>query len=130
METFVKNNFSQNLIRILKGSLISIVITVFLLFLFAVLLTFTNISENIINPVVILVNAISILIGSSISTLNLKKNGLLNGGCIGIIYVLFIYLISSIIGIGFSNFNLTSVIMIIASIVAGMLGGIIGVNIK
>lgn len=127
MENLNKNELSSNLIRIVKGSITSIVITLILLFVFAILLTYTNIQENVINPVVIVITAISILIGSSVSTLKIKKNGLLNGALVGIIYILTIYLISSITVSGFSC-NINTIIMIGSSIIAGMLGGIIGVN--
>lgn len=59
----------------------------------------------------------------------IKKNGIINGGVIGFIYILLIYLISSITGVGFS-ININSIIMIICAVLAGMVGGIIGVNIK
>lgn len=129
MENLDKNELSSNLIRIIKGSIASIVITLILLFIFAILLTYTSLQENVINPVVIVITAISILIGSSISTLKIKKNGLLNGALVGIIYIVTIYLISSITGSGF-NCNINTIIMMISSVIAGMIGGIIGVNLN
>ena len=104
-------------------------ITLLLLFIFAVLLTYTNIAESVIKPVIIIVTAISILIGSSLSTLKIKKNGLLNGAIVGFIYIFSLYIISSITGSGF-NLNIISIIMLVASVVAGMVGGIIGVNLN
>lgn len=129
METLNKEEIKQNIIRILKGSVTSILLTIILLFIFAIILTYTNLQENIMPAVVIIITAISILIGSSISTLKIKKNGLLNGAMVGIIYILSIYLISSIIGMDFSC-NTNSIIMMVAGIVAGMIGGIIGVNLN
>jgi len=129
MENLDKNEISANLIRVVKGSVTAIIITLILLFVFAALLTYTKLQENIISPVVIIVTAISILIGSSISTLKIKKNGLLNGALVGIIYIITIYLISSITGSGFAC-NINTIIMMVASIISGMLGGIIGVNLN
>ena len=129
MENIDKSEFSLNLTRIIKGSVTAIIITLILLFVFAILLTYTNIQENLINPVVIVITAISILIGSSISTLKIKKNGLINGGLVGIIYILTIYLISSLTGSGFEC-NINTIIMMVSSVIAGMLGGIIGVNLN
>ena len=126
MEVVNENKALKNVMRIIKGTAISLVITLILLLLFAVLLTATSIQENTINPVIIIITAISILIGSSISTLKIKKNGLLNGGVVGLTYILIMYIISSITT-GFS-LNLYSIIMIISSIIAGIVGGIIGVN--
>ena len=121
MENLTKNEFSQNFIRILKGSIVSLIITLVLLFIFACVLTFTKVQETTIKPVVIIISSISILIGSSVSTLKIKKNGLINGGCTGFIYIISIYLLSSITGSGFS-LNISSIIMILACIFGGMLG--------
>ncbi len=129
MNSINENEFTKNIIRIIKGSVTAIILTLLLLLIFAIILTYTSLNENVINPVIIVISVISILIGSSISTLKISKNGLLNGGLVGIIYILTIYLLSSITSSGF-GINLYSIIMIILSIIAGMIGGIIGVNMK
>lgn len=113
--------------NIIKGSLTSIVITIFLLAVFAAVLTYTNISENCIPGVIISITAVSILIGSRLSTSTIKKNGILNGAMVGIIYISAIYLISSFV---IDSFSLTkmSIIMIGIAIVSGAIGGIFSVN--
>lgn len=120
---------TNNLVRILKGSIAAIVITLVLLLIYSALLTYTNINENTMPIFIIAITAISILAGSLISSLNIKKNGLTNGALVGLIYILVIYLLSSIISANFS-LNMYSIIMIIASVMAGAIGGIIGVNKK
>jgi len=60
--------------NILKGIGISLIVTIILLLIFSVILTYSNISENIISPVIMIITAISILIGSSISNRKIKKN--------------------------------------------------------
>ena len=55
--------------------------------------------------------------------------GLVNGALVGLIYILTIYVISSITGLGFA-LQLQTIIMMLAAIGAGMIGGIIGVNLK
>lgn len=127
MENIRGSKFSKNAIRIFKGSITAIIVTLVLLLIFAILLTYTSLQENVINPVIIVISGISILVGSSISTLRIKKNGMLNGSLVGLIYIATIYIISSITGTGFS-LNIYSIIMITSSIIAGMIGGIIGVN--
>lgn len=122
-------NSNNNVFVIVKGIIISFIMTLVSIFILAAILTYSDLSENLISPIIIGITAISILIGTSISTIKLSKNGILNGGIIGFVYILFIYLISSITSTGF-GVNTSSIIMIIASIVAGMLGGIVGVNIK
>lgn len=113
--------------NIVKGVIISIIFTLIFLFVFSIILTYTKISESFTTPVIIVITAISIFIGSSIGNLNMKKNGLLNGAMIGGIYLLSIYFISGVIS---QNFFLTihSIIIIVVGILCGMIGGIIGVN--
>lgn len=125
----VSMNINESTKVIVKGFSISIIFTLILLFVFAIIMSFTEFSENNITPVIIGVTAISILIGTSISTLKLNKNGMIMGGVIGFTYIFTLYLISSIVGTGFS-LNSNAIIMIILGILAGMMGGIIGVNIK
>ncbi len=119
----------NNLINIIKGVFISFITTLILLILFAMVLTYTNVSEQTIAPVIIVITGISILIGSTIGNYKIQKNGLLNGGCVGLIYIITIYLISSILSGNF-GLNITSILMILVSIIFGILGGIIAVNRK
>jgi len=107
-----------NVRRIIKGSLISIVITIVLLIIYSAVLTYTNISESTIPMVTITITGVSILIGSQIAASHIKKNGLVAGMAIGGIYMLTIYLLSSIIS---GNFGMSffSILMIIVAIVTG-----------
>ena len=123
----INDNNSNNIIRILKGSLISIVTTLILLIIFSAILTYTNLNENIMPTVIIIVTALSILIGSQISTSKIKKNGIINGASVGAIYILLLYLISSLVTKNFS-LNNYSIIMMVTSLLIGGIGGIIGVN--
>lgn len=128
MEVY-QNTEHKFFINVLKGVSIAFVSTVILLLIFSAILAFSDINENVINPVIITITAISILFGSSIGNNKIKKNGLLNGAFIGMIYILIIYLISSLLNWRF-NLNVESIIMIILAMIFGMLGGIIGVNRK
>lgn len=126
MENKIKMN--QNIFRVIKGSGLAIIISLVLLLIYATLLTTTNISETTMTPVVITISGISILIGSSISSLKIKKQGMLNGALVGMIYMIIVYLLSSILLVGFT-IDMKSIMMIGIGIIAGMIGGIIGVNI-
>ena len=64
METY-KDNKSDILKSLAIGIGISFITTIILLLIFAVVLTYTNISENTITPVILIATAISILLGSS-----------------------------------------------------------------
>lgn len=123
--SFFKSN--KQLICILRGILISFLFTLFMLIIYSVLLVYTNLSEQTIRPVIITITGVSILIGSSLGTRKLHKNGMISGGIIGASYILLLYFISSIVNSNFS-INWISVIMIIVGLIGGIFGGVIGVN--
>lgn len=125
----MEESISKNFLYIIKGVIMSILFTLIFLFIFSVILTYTNVSESFIEPFIIVITAISIFIGSSIGNLKMRKNGLINGAIIGGIYLTSIYLISAIINQNFT-FTMQSIIIIVAGMICGMFGGIIGVNKK
>ena len=114
---------------ILKGVGISFIATITLLLILSIILTYTSVSESICNIGTIVITGVSILIGSSISNANIGKKGIINGGILGGIYILILYLLSSIVTGDFS-IGVNSFTMIIVGIICGVLGGIFGVNIK
>ena len=57
-----ENQIKNNTLKILKGTLISIVLTLILLLVFSALLTYTNISENISPIVIIAITGVSIVV--------------------------------------------------------------------
>ena len=122
-----ESELKKNSIRIIKGSIFAIIISFILLLIFAMLLCYTNLPESTMLPVILVTTGISILIGSMISTRKIRKNGILNGGMVGTIYIIVLYLISSLFLAGF-NLTLNSFIMLIVGVITGMIGGIIGVN--
>ena len=118
---------NKTVIQILKGIGISLITTLVFLVIFALILTYTQVEEKTINPVIIVITALSILIGSSIVNIKIKKNGLINGAIIGGAYMLIIYLISTILNWKF-GLNAQSIIMIVVGVIFEILGGILGVN--
>lgn len=119
----------KDIVIILKGSIIALILTIIMLTIYAAILSYTNISEDSMTLVILVIAGLSIIIDSSIANIKLKRKGIINGALIGLIYILIIYILSSVIT-GVFNLNSNSIIMIIVSIVTGMIGGIIGVNMK
>lgn len=114
---------------IAKGVIISYIITIVFIILFSFILVKTNIKEESINTVIIIISSVSILIGTSISTIKLKKHGIINGIIISSIYMIILYIFSSILNQNFL-INMNTIFMFFIGIILGILGGIIGVNIK
>lgn len=121
----IENN--NCIVKIVKGITYSFIVTLISIFIFSVILTYTNVSEGIVPIVIIVLTFISILIGTIISMRKISKNGMINGAIIGGMYVVLLYLISSILNTGFTM-NVYTIIMIVLGIVSGIIGGIIAVN--
>ena len=64
---------SNNIVKIFKGIIISCIITFVLLFIYAIVLTYTSLEESTIGPVVIAITGVSILAGSSMTTSSIRK---------------------------------------------------------
>lgn len=122
-----KNNFFMKFSVWLKCFFISAFCTIIFMFGLAVFLCYSNVSEKIIDTALIIISSFSIMIGSVFMEKNLKQKGLLYGSVLGISYMLGLFLISSFASGDFS-IEINSVIMMFVGILAGSLGGIIGVN--
>ena len=127
--TTEESEWKRKTLCIVKGCAFSIVFSIVLLTIYALLLANTDISENTIMPVVLIITGISILIGGTISSRKIKKNGLIYGGIVGLLYVITLYLASSITIVGFS-LSMNSLLMLIVGTITGIIGGIIGVNLS
>lgn len=112
-----------------RETIISVIISVILIFLLSLIISKTSVTEEIINPAIIIISTFSIVVGSIRVSKCKKEKGILNGAIFGLIYMVLMYLISSIV---LRDFSITtkSLIMIISGIVGGAIGGIIGVNMK
>lgn len=116
-------------LTIIKGILISYVITVPTFMIFAYILTNTNFPEKYISPAVIITTVISILVAGSAVTRNARSKGWLNGAIVGLVYMLVLYITSSLVFMDFSVNGYVVTIMLLGAL-AGTIGGIVGINLK
>lgn len=115
----------NNIIIIIKGSAIALIFTIAMLLILSILLTYTSLKESIATPVILTITGISIIIGSMISSRKVRKNGILNGCTVGFIYILTIYLLSSLFVTGFVGFSWYSFITVVVAVLTGAIGGIL-----
>ena len=122
-------NESMSLVAVLKGILVGYIITIPAFMLFALILANTDFPQKLITPAVVITTIISVLTAGAISTRGLKNRGWLNGSIVGFIYMLILYLLSSLI---YRNFAIDKYVitMTVIGILTGAIGGIIGINIK
>ena len=130
-KTINKPNFflSCSFKTIVKNVFISYGISLILFFIFAFLITYTNISYKIVSTVSVIITLLSIMTASILSGKKSSEKGWLTGCITGFIYMIILYLIGSVI---YRNPGISSngIIMIIVGIMAGAIGSIIGINNK
>lgn len=111
----------------LKGMCLSMVITLIMILILSMILSFSHIKENVIMPTVIFISSFSILIGAFLVSKKIDEKGIIYGSALGLIYMLVLYLISSILNFDFS-LNGSAIVMIIFGVIGGAIGGVLGVN--
>ena len=112
---------------IFKNVVLAYIITLVLFVLYSFVLTFTSVPESSIPLFTFVTGMISVFIGSSMAVIKIKEKGMVNGALVGLIYILILYLLSSIFSTGF-GVNGYAFSMILFNVIIGMIGGIIGVN--
>lgn len=122
-----ENSFS--IIGILKSVGIAYVVTLFIFLLLAIALTYTEFPETMIPSVVIIGTIISIMFAGTSVARKARTKGWLNGAIAGLVYILVIYLISSFTVVNFVV-DMNAITMFILGILAGAVGGIVGINLK
>lgn len=129
MGDFKENGLENKVILIIKGIGIAMILTIIMILVLSIILAFTSLKENTIMPSIIFISSFDILIGSFWCSKKIENKGIIFGSIVGLGYMIFIYLISSILNFDFS-LGLNSIIMIGCGILGGALGGILGINMK
>ncbi|MBU5293403.1 TIGR04086 family membrane protein [Anaerosalibacter bizertensis] len=120
---------SDYALYLLKGILISYIVTFLMLTIISLLLTYTNLKESSIPILITVVMIVSIVLGSIYLTLKIGEKGWLNGGIIGLLYIVILIILNKIFIKPFM-FNVYFITKIIVSLVIGIIGGMIGINLK
>lgn len=124
-----KVKFSKyDALDIVRSALFAIILSIMLVMAFAVIAKFANVSENVIVPVNIAIKILSVAAGCLIGVRHDSK-GLIKGLVIGLLYAGLTYLVFAAVGGDFTQ-NPMTVYDILACIAAGVLSGILAVNVK
>lgn len=117
----------NKLILIGKGVILGYIFMLLEILVYSMLLAYTSVPESSISVCVFTFSLLSVFLSSSIVSIKIKENGMKNGGIVGFIYIILVYLIGGLVS---GNFSLTSSVIttIIFNILLGMIGGIVGVN--
>ncbi len=120
-------NLKGNITDVLKAVLLSTLISLGLVLIFAVIIKFAALPSNVIMPVNIAIKIISVLLGCLIG-FKTPENGLLKGAVTGLIFMLFTFFIFAALS-GFKDVKFSWIDLITLPI-AGAISGVIAVNIK
>jgi len=124
----MKSKSLSKSIYFLQGLVLAFIVTILLIFIFSMMLTYTNLSESKMNLLNTIVMIISITSGSAYVAIKIKEKGWLNGGILGLAYFLIVLLINLVFLKPFI-IDIFLFSRLIISIVMGVIGGIIGINI-
>lgn len=121
-----ENSFFRGII---KGTLISVISTLFLLVFMAILMVIFDFSQKVYNYAYEFIAAISLVFGSIVAAKINKRKGWISGLIVGVVFFIFIILLGSIIN---GKLYLSSVegykLLIILSL--STISGILGVNMQ
>lgn len=123
-----KNEKSSISTAIFKALITAFLITIIVFIVYALIITYTDISENSLQTVVIITTLFSVVTAGIITASKAEKSGWLYGMLVGLLYALAMILI----GITLSpeiKFSLKTISTTLLSIAGGGVGGMIGINI-
>lgn len=120
---------SRYFMYLFKGMGVSILVTLVLMIVLTLIMTYTNISEGIIPVVNSLIMILAIVSGAIFMSLKVDNKGWLNGGLVGLLYIIVIIILSNIF---IKDFSIDKFVLLklIVSMVTGAIGGMIGINLK
>ena len=129
VKTVSESSTSSTMSAFLKGILIASILTFVIFALFSVILSYTPLSESAIPYIVFITQGIGSAIAGFIPAKKAGVKGLITGSISAFLYMLILWLISSLLSDGF-YVNSHVLTMFLVSLILGALGGITGVNFK
>ena len=114
--------------KLLKSIVMSYILTLIILLIFSVLVTYTSLSESFADITVACATYISTAACGFFASSNTSKKGWLTGSIAGLAYILILFVIALLKG----NYTVGTgtIISLIICALTGAIGGVIGINTK
>lgn len=125
----LKEKSGLGLLTVLKSVVISLVVTAAALFALALIYAISDIPEGIEKTMVTAISLFAVFFASLFTSKKLRRQGLLNGMMVGFLYMLILYL-TGFLAFGFPGISKGIVATLLMGMLAGAVGGIIGVNVR
>ncbi|SNS33989.1 putative membrane protein, TIGR04086 family [Anaerovirgula multivorans] len=112
-----------------KGLIRGYIVSLIMFLISAVIITYTRIGEGIIPILTSIIMVLSIAYAAIYVAIHIKKRGWFHGAAIGLIYILLLMLLSKIF---ITDYVIDRVVYyrIGISMITGVIGGMIGINMK
>jgi putative membrane protein (TIGR04086 family) len=125
----MKNKSLNHGAYILKSLLLSFISTFILVIVISLLLTYTPLKESRIPLLNTIIMIVSIAVGSIYIAVKIGEKGWMNGGIVGVLYFLILVFLNYLFIRPF-NMDLYSLSKLFISLIVGIIGGVIGINVK
>lgn len=114
---------------VLKGTVGTLLFTFSGIVVLSFLMTKLVFSKHMFNVLYLVISLISLAFGTMIAAKKKQSKGLLVGFGVTVFYSIIIYIVCLIINGGFS-FNMFELFKLVAALIVGGLGGVLGVNMQ
>lgn len=127
----VKENtgFLPSVVAVFKNIAVTYLIMIVCLFVFAIVVTYTDFPEAVVPSVVLVMSIISIMFAGVLTARRNKTKGWLCGAVSGTLYMITLYILSCF-AFRSADFGPDTVAMLAIGVFSGTFGGILGINMK
>jgi len=118
-----------SVVSVIKNVAVTYLIMLVCLFIFAIIVTYTDFPDGLVPSVVLVMTILSIMLAGVLTARGNKTKGWLCGALSGTLYMVTLYLLSCL---AFRNadFGLDTIAMLAIGVFSGTFGGILGINMK
>lgn len=113
--------------KIFTGTFLSLLISLVLVCILAVIVYFSNISDRAVSGVIFLVSCLSVFLGALILAKNIESRGLLNGIILAGVYFAVLLVVSLLVN-GRISVSVNNILRLLSILASGGLGGVLGIN--
>ncbi len=124
-----EKNTTRQMKAVIKGAVFAIIISVLLFMFLALVMLYTPLPQEAATAIAAAISLLCVFVGAYLCAKASGEKGWLWGSVCGLIYYIILY-ISALSAVKEFNFSLKTFIMTIIGMLAGMLGGIWGINSK
>lgn len=113
--------------KIFTGTFLSLLISLVLVCILAVIVYFANISDRTVSAIIFWVSCLSVFLGALILARNIENRGLLNGVLLALVYFLILFAVSLLANGGVAP-TMSNFLRFFSILASGGLGGVFGIN--